>query len=160
MKGARLVKEDAASVAAPAAPVAAGNRISVETAMAVAAFIDTRQGKETDMLPAQSALVAHVKQSGGNRPLRPADDARNESLRLAIDIQRPDQFAVILGKWPADAVLFGHCRIPAGRVHTAAHSTPAIRSNTAPSAICDQTKAARVRAMFIWTAPRLRTVPV
>ena len=89
MKGARLVKEDAASVAAPAAPVAAGNRISVETAMAVAAFIDTRQGKATPT-----------------------------------------------------------------------YSTPAIRSNTAPSAICDQTKAARVRATFIWTAPRLRTVQV
>ena len=86
MKGARLVKEDAASVAAPAAPVAAGNRMIRERAW-----------------------------------------------------QRP------------------FSKHPTGKAKSDIYSTPAIRSNTAPSAICDQTKAVRVRAMFIWTVPRSRT---
>ena len=199
MKGARLVKEDAASVAAPAAcAILAGmDRITWEAVLAGTVFLATRKEKEdisgrphrlsdTQHLPSLRHgphIIGHGANTGHRRNALAAlvnkviallahqanvsrvimDCRSGTKFRLNDMVPRHLRDGSAVRAW-ARVVAGGQnglsrltTRLVCGR---ACHSTPAIRSNTAPSAICDQTKAVRVRAMFIWTAPRLRTVPV
>ena len=197
MKG--KVKEDAASVAAPAArAILAGvDRISKASLWQERGFsnpeydggsISGRPHRLSDTQHLPSLRHGpHIIRHGANAGHRRNALAALVNKVIALLAHQPNVSRVIMdcrsgAKFRLDDMVARHlrngsavrawARVVAGgqtgisRLTTrlvcgrACHSTPAIRSNTAPSAICDQTNAARVRAMFIWTAPQLRTVPV